>query len=174
MEFCGISGNCPRSGASNSLAYHHVLNLSFLVQFLSMRATHRVLASKGKSILFGQEARERLLSGVERLTKAVAVTLGPGGRNVLIEQSYGGPKITKDGVTVAKAIELEEKFENLGCQLVRQVASATNDVAGDGTSTATLLACSIFTEGYRTASSGSNPIGIKRGIDLAVSEVINI
>ena len=129
-------------------------------------------AAKGKEIIFGQDAREAMLSGVEKLTKSVAVTLGPGGRNVLIEQSYGSPKITKDGVTVAKAVEFENKFENLGAQLVRQVASTTNDVAGDGTTTATLLACSIFTEGFRSSATGANPIDIKRGIDMAVKHVI--
>ena len=132
----------------------------------------KYLAAKGKEIFFGQDARESMLAGVEKLTKSVAVTLGPGGRNVLIEQSYGSPKITKDGVTVAKSVELVNRFENLGAQLVRQVASTTNDVAGDGTTTATLLACSIFTEGYRCSSTGANPIDIKRGIDMAVKDVI--
>mmetsp|Transcript_25083 Transcript_25083/g.39083 ORF Transcript_25083/g.39083 Transcript_25083/m.39083 type:complete len:545 (-) Transcript_25083:87-1721(-) len=132
----------------------------------------RVLSTKGKEIFFGQDARESMLSGVEKLTKSVAVTLGPGGRNVLIEQSYGSPKITKDGVTVAKSVEFADHFENLGAQLVRQVASTTNDVAGDGTTTATLLACSIFTEGYRTSSTGMNTIDIKKGIDLAVKDVV--
>ncbi|KNH09219.1 heat shock protein 60 [Perkinsela sp. CCAP 1560/4] len=148
------------------------LFLSSSLDFNSKMHRSRSLAAKGKEILFGQDARESMLTGVEKLTKSVAVTLGPGGRNVLIEQSYGSPKITKDGVTVAKSVEFADRFENLGAQLVRQVASTTNDIAGDGTTTATLLACSIFTEGYRSSSTGANPIDIKRGIDMAVKEVV--
>ena len=113
-----------------------------------------------------------MLDGVERLTKAVVVTLGPKGRNVIIQQPYGGPKITKDGVTVAKAIEFEDQFENLGAQLVRQVANTTNDMAGDGTTTSTLLSCAVFKEGYKAVATGSNPMDLKRGMDLAVKEVL--
>lgn len=118
------------------------------------------------------EARRALLRGVENLVKAVGVTLGPKGRNVILEVPYSSPKITKDGVTVAKHIEFENSFENLGASLVRQVAGLTNDNAGDGTTTATVLAGAIFTEGFRSASTGTNPMDLKRGIDLACREVL--
>merc|ERR1719177_95550 len=131
----------------------------------------RRLVGGGKEIKFGADARSRMLFGVNRLADAVAATLGPKGRNVAIEQSYGAPKITKDGVTVAKAIEFSEKYENIGAQLVRQVASKTNDVAGDGTTTATILSRSIFTEGCKAVASGMNPMDLKRGISLAVDRV---
>src|SRR5512144_1414949 len=107
-----------------------------------------------KEILYGQDARERLLRGVDQLTRAVRVTLGPRGRNVLIEKSWGAPTITKDGVTVAKEIELENKFENMGAQMVKEVASKTSDKAGDGTTTATVLAQSIYHEGYKLVTAG--------------------
>jgi len=125
----------------------------------------------GKEIRFGGDARAGMLSGVNRIADAVSATLGPKGRNVAIEQGYGAPKITKDGVTVAKAIEFSEKYENIGAQLVRQVASKTNDVAGDGTTTATILSRSIFTEGCKAVASGMNPMDLKRGIALAVDIV---
>merc|ERR1719461_2292219 len=124
-----------------------------------------------KEIKFGQDARQRVLKGVDSIADAVQVTLGPKGRNVAIEQSYGAPKITKDGVTVAKAIEFSDKYENIGAQLVRQVASKTNDVAGDGTTTATVLARAIFTEGCKAVASGMNPMDLKRGINLAVEKI---
>ena len=127
----------------------------------------------GKDIRHGIDARQAMLDGVERLTKAVVVTLGPKGRNVIIQQPYGSPKITKDGVTVAKSIEFEDKFENLGAQLVRQVANTTNDLAGDGTTTSTLLSCAMFKEGFKAVATGSNPMDLKRGMDLAVKEVLN-
>jgi len=125
----------------------------------------------GKEIKFGSDARTAMLGGVNRIADAVASTLGPKGRNVAIEQGYGAPKITKDGVTVAKAIEFSEKYENIGAQLVRQVASKTNDVAGDGTTTATVLARAIFTEGCKAVASGMNPMDLKRGVNLAVEKV---
>ena len=125
-----------------------------------------------KEIIFSTEARDRLLRGVELLNNAVKVTLGPKGRNVVINKSFGAPRITKDGVSVAKEIELEDKFENMGAQMVREVASKTNDLAGDGTTTATVLAASILREGAKLVSAGMNPMDLKRGIDLAVSAVL--
>src|SRR5882672_9571046 len=121
-----------------------------------------------KELRFEQDARERLLRGVEILASAVAVTLGPKGRNVVLEKSYGAPRITKDGVTVAKEIELADKFENMGAQMVKEVASKTADLAGDGTTTATVLAQSIVREGAKAVAAGLNPMDLRRGIDLAV------
>ncbi|VAW19294.1 Heat shock protein 60 family chaperone GroEL [hydrothermal vent metagenome] len=125
-----------------------------------------------KEVKFSTEARDKMLRGVNILANAVKVTLGPKGRNVVIDKSFGAPRITKDGVTVAKEIELEDKFENMGAQLVRTVASKTNDTAGDGTTTATVLAHSIFSEGVKAVAAGMNPMDLKRGIDLAVGEVV--
>jgi chaperonin GroEL len=125
-----------------------------------------------KEVRFSGDARDRMLRGVETLANAVKVTLGPKGRNVVIEKSFGAPRITKDGVTVAKEIELEDKFENMGAQMVREVAQKTNDQAGDGTTTATVLAHSIVKEGAKAVAAGMNPMDLKRGIDLAVSAVI--
>jgi chaperonin GroEL len=126
-----------------------------------------------KEVKFGQEARERMLHGVDILANAVRVTLGPKGRNVVLEKSFGAPRITKDGVTVAKEIELEDKFENMGAQMVREVASKTSDTAGDGTTTATLLAQAIVKEGAKSVAAGANPMDLKRGVDLAVNAIIN-
>ena len=125
-----------------------------------------------KEVKFGTDARNAMLRGVDTLANAVKVTLGPKGRNVVIDKSFGAPRITKDGVTVAKEIELECKFENMGAQMVREVASKTNDVAGDGTTTATVLAQAIVREGAKAVAAGMNPMDLKRGIDMAVSEVI--
>src|SRR5690349_2143172 len=125
-----------------------------------------------KDVKFSTEARERMLRGVDTLANAVKVTLGPKGRNVVIEKSFGAPRITKDGVTVAKDIELEDKFENMGAQMVREVASKTNDLAGDGTTTATVLAQAIVKEGAKAVAAGMNPMDLKRGIDLAVEAVV--
>src|SRR4051795_531703 len=125
-----------------------------------------------KDIIFDVRAREAILRGVNILADAVKVTLGPRGRNVVIEKSFGAPLITKDGVTVAKEIELEGKFENLGAQMVKEVASKTNDDAGDGTTTATVLAQAIFREGSKVVTAGHNPIEVKRGIDKAVATVV--
>ncbi|MGV1848717.1 chaperonin GroEL [Rhizobium sp. L80/93] len=125
-----------------------------------------------KQIKFGRDAREKMLRGVDILADTVKVTLGPKGRNVIIDKSYGSPRITKDGVTVAKEIELEDKFENMGAQMVREVASKTNDIAGDGTTTATVLAQAIVREGGKAVAAGMNPMDLKRGIDLAVAEVV--
>jgi chaperonin GroEL len=122
-----------------------------------------------KEVRFGLDARERMLRGVDILANAVKVTLGPKGRNVVIDKSFGAPRITKDGVTVAKEIELEDKFENMGAQMVREVASKTNDLAGDGTTTATVLAQAIVREGAKNVAAGMNPMDLKRGIDLAVA-----
>lgn len=125
-----------------------------------------------KEVKFGRSAREKMLRGVDILADAVKVTLGPKGRNVVIDKSFGAPRITKDGVSVAKEIELEDKFENMGAQMVREVASKTNDIAGDGTTTATVLAQAIVREGQKAVAAGMNPMDLKRGIDLAVSEVV--
>jgi len=125
-----------------------------------------------KDVKFSGDARERLLRGVDTLANAVKVTLGPKGRNVVIEKSYGAPRITKDGVTVAKEIELEDRFENLGAQLLREVAAKTNDLAGDGTTTATVLAQAIVKEGAKAVAASLNPLDLKRGIDLAVAEAV--
>ena len=125
-----------------------------------------------KDVRFSSDARDRMLRGVDILNNAVKITLGPKGRNVVIEKSYGAPRITKDGVTVAKEIELADKFENLGAQLVREVASKTNDQAGDGTTTATVLAAAIIKEGTKAVAAGLNPMDLKRGVDLAVNAVV--
>src|SRR3982074_1133451 len=125
-----------------------------------------------KEVKFHADARERMLRGVDILANAVKVTLGPKGRNVVLEKSFGSPRITKDGVTVAKEIELSDKFENMGAQMVREVASKTNDLAGDGTTTATVLAASIMKEGLKLVAAGMNPMDLKRGIDLAVEKVV--
>ncbi len=125
-----------------------------------------------KEVKFGRTAREKMLKGVDILADAVKVTLGPKGRNVVIDKSFGAPRITKDGVSVAKEIELEDKFENMGAQLVREVASKTNDIAGDGTTTAPVLAQAIVREGSKAVAAGMNPMDLKRGIDLAVAEVV--
>src|SRR6201995_4955396 len=126
-----------------------------------------------KEVKFSSDAREKMLRGVDTLANAVKVTLGPKGRNVVIEKAFGAPRITKDGVTVAKEIELEDKFENMGAQMVREVASKTNDLAGDGTTTATVLAQAIVKEGSKAVAAGMNPMDLKRGIDLAVEAVVS-
>ena len=125
-----------------------------------------------KDVRFSSDAREKMLRGVDILANAVRVTLGPKGRNVVLDKSFGAPRITKDGVTVAKEIELEDKFENMGAQMVREVASKTNDIAGDGTTTATVLAQSIVKEGAKAVAAGMNPMDLKRGIDIAVTEAV--
>jgi len=125
-----------------------------------------------KEMKFGADARNAILKGVDKIANAVQVTLGPKGRNVAIEQSWGGPKITKDGVTVAKAIDLEDAFENIGAQLCKDVANKTNDVAGDGTTTATVLTRAIFTQGCKAVAAGMNPMDLKRGIDMAVDRAV--
>ena len=121
-----------------------------------------------KEVLFGDDARVKMLTGVNILANAVKVTLGPKGRNVVLDKSFGAPTITKDGVSVAKEIELEDKFENMGAQMVKEVASKANDEAGDGTTTATVLAQSIVNEGLKSVAAGMNPMDLKRGIDKAV------
>src|SRR2546425_7156790 len=125
-----------------------------------------------KDVKFGADAREKMLRGVDILADAVQVTLGPKGRNVVIDKSFGAPRTTKDGVTVAKEIELADKFENMGAQMVREVASKTNDIAGDGTTTATVLARAIVREGAKSVAAGMNPMDLKRGIDLAVEAIV--
>ena len=126
-----------------------------------------------KNIFFGSDARAKMLSGVNKLADAVKVTLGPKGRNVVMDKSFGAPRITKDGVSVAKEIELKDKFENMGAQMVRDVASKTNDIAGDGTTTATVLTQAIATEGMKAVAAGMNPMDLKRGVDLAVDAVVS-
>src|ERR1041384_6400478 len=128
------------------------------------------MAARG--VKFSRDARERIMRGVDILADAVKVTLGPKGRNVVIDKSFGAPRITKDGVTVAKEIELEDKFENMGRQMVREVASKTNDEAGDGTTTATVLAQAIVREGAKYVAAGMNPMDLKRGIDLATTAAV--
>ena len=125
-----------------------------------------------KDVKFSSDARDKMIRGVDILANAVKVTLGPKGRNVVLDKSYGAPRITKDGVTVAKEIELADKFENMGAQMVREVASKASDVAGDGTTTATVLAQSIVREGAKSVAAGMNPMDLKRGIDLAAAEAV--
>src|SRR3989441_4825496 len=125
-----------------------------------------------KQIFFDIEARNRMKKGVDTLANAVKVTLGPKGRNVVIEKKFGAPSITKDGVTVAKEIELEDAVENMGAQMVKEVATKTSDIAGDGTTTATVLAQAIFREGLKSVTAGANPMSLKRGIDKAVELVV--
>src|SRR5881392_1380785 len=125
-----------------------------------------------KQLLYTDDARKKLLSGAEKLAKAVGSTLGPTGRNVIIEKSFGGPTVTKDGVTVSKEIDLPDPFENMGAKLVNAVAQKTSDVAGDGTTTATILALSIYQEGLRYITAGGNPMIVKKGIDKAVETVV--
>src|SRR5256885_12551904 len=125
-----------------------------------------------KEVRFGGDARQRMIRGIDILAEAVRVTLGPKGRNVVLDKSFGAPRITKDGVTVAKEIELSDKFENMGAQMVREVASKTSTEAGDGTTTATILAHAIVREGVKAVAAGMNPMDLKRGIDLAVDAVV--
>src|SRR5213083_1776792 len=125
-----------------------------------------------KDVKFGADAREKLLRGVDILAEAVRVTLGPKGRNVVLEKSFGAPRSTKDGVTVAKEIELHDKFENMGAQMVKEVASKTADKAGDGTTTATVLAEAIYSEGLRNVAAGANPISLQRGMKKAVETIV--
>src|SRR5512138_1420982 len=125
-----------------------------------------------KQITYGNDSRQAVLRGVNRLADAVKVTLGPKGRNVVLDKKFGSPVITKDGVTVAKEIELKEPLENMGAQMVREVASKTSDVAGDGTTTATVLAQAIFREGSKNVVAGANPMAVKRGIDKAVAAMV--
>src|SRR5271166_6397941 len=126
-----------------------------------------------KDLRFGENARNKMMSGVNILSNAVKVTLGPKGRNVVLERSFGAPTITKDGVSVAKEIELKDKFENMGAQMVKEVASQTSDVAGDGTTTATVLAQSILLEGMKAVAAGMNPMDLKRGIDKGVLAAVD-
>ena len=126
-----------------------------------------------KDIGFGDEVRQKKLAGVNMLADAVKITLGPKGRNVVLDKSFGAPTVTKDGVSVAKEIELKDKFENMGAQMVRDVASKTNDTAGDGTTTATVLTQAIAAEGMKAVAAGMNPMDLKRGVDLAVSAVVS-
>src|SRR5438270_13811770 len=125
-----------------------------------------------KEVRFNGDARDRMLRGIETLANAVKVTLGPKGRNVLLDKSYGAARITKDGVTVAKEIELPDRFENMGAQMVKEVATRTSDQAGDGTTTATVLAQAIVREGTKAVAAGMNPMDLKRGIDMAVASVV--
>src|SRR2546421_3624942 len=125
-----------------------------------------------KQLLFDDLARSKMLQGVDKLANAVAITMGPTGKNVIIAKSFGGPTVTKDGVTVSKEVELEDRFENMGAKLVNEVASKTSDIAGDGTTTATVLARAIFKEGTRNIAAGSNPMAVRRGIEKAVEAAV--
>src|SRR5580765_4536359 len=125
-----------------------------------------------KEIIFDEKARQAILSGVQTLAKAVKVTLGPRGRNVVLDKKWGSPTITKDGVTVAKEIELEDRYENMGAQMVREVATKTSEVAGDGTTTATVLAEAIYREGVKAVTAGANPMDLKKGIEKGVEKAI--
>src|SRR6266478_5585703 len=125
-----------------------------------------------KQVRFSSDARDKMLRGVDILANAVKVTLGPKGRNVVLDKSYGAPRITKDGVTVAKEIELSDKFENMGAQMVKEVASRSSDLAGDGTTTATVLAQAIVREGSKAVAAGMNPMDLKRGVDMAVEAIV--
>src|SRR5439155_21470153 len=138
---------------------------------LQKRAERKTIMA-AKDIRLGTDARERMLHGIDILADAVRVTLGPKGRNVVLDKSYGAPRITKDGVTVAKEIELADKFENMGAQIVKEVASKTSDVAGDGTTTATVLTRALFTEGAKLVAAGHDPMSLKRGVDRAVTAVV--
>src|SRR6186713_997111 len=133
-----------------------------------------IVEMAAKQIAFDQEARDAMRRGVSKLARAVKVTLGPKGRNVIIQKSFGSPTVTKDGVTVAKEIELEDKYENMGAAMVREVASKTSDVAGDGTTTATVLAEAIFNEGLKAVVAGTNPMLMKRGMEKAVEDIVNV
>jgi len=148
-------------------------SLRKIAQPLLSRQSRRYVGGNAKDIVFGTDARAKMLKGVNKLSDAVMVTLGPKGRNVLLEQSFGGPKVTKDGVTVAKAIKFEDKHENIGAELVRSVASKTSDYAGDGTTTATVLTRAIYNEGCKAVAAGLNPMDIRRGINAAVHNVID-
>src|SRR3989338_2188999 len=125
-----------------------------------------------KQILFNEDARKKLKSGVDQLADIVKVTLGPNGRNVVLDKGYGSPQIVNDGVTIAKEIDLEDKFENIGAELVKEVASKTNDITGDGTTTATVLAQSIISEGLKNVTAGANPMVMKRGIERGAAAVV--
>src|SRR5436309_11047188 len=125
-----------------------------------------------KQLLYADDARKKLLAGADKLSHAVGITLGPTGRNVILDKSFGGPTVTKDGVTVSKEIDLPDPFENMGAKLVNAVAQKTSDIAGDGTTTATILALSIYQQGLRNITAGANPMAVKRGIDRAVDAVV--
>jgi len=139
---------------------------------LTQRVSSVATRSFAKDVRFGTEARALMLEGVDQLANAVQVTLGPRGRNVVLDRTFGVPKITKDGVTVAKDIEFKDRYHNIGASLVKQVASKVNDEAGDGTTTATILARAIFKEGCKSVAAGMNPMDLRRGIQLAVDEVV--
>jgi chaperonin GroEL len=126
-----------------------------------------------KQLLYSDEARRKILSGVEQLAAAVKVTLGPKGRNVVIDKKFGSPTITKDGVTVAQEVDLEDAFENMGAQMVKEVAEKTSEIAGDGTTTATVLAEAVYREGLKNVTAGSNPMALKRGIEKAVEKIVD-
>jgi chaperonin GroEL len=151
-----------------------IINIQMLSRILQRSVTKTSLARSfaGKEIKFGYEARQKMMEGCNELADAVQVTLGPKGRNVIIEEVFGGPKITKDGVTVAKSITFEDKYKNLGAELVKSVANKANDEAGDGTTTATVLARAIFREGCKSIAGGMNPMDLRRGINIAIEKVV--
>src|SRR5271169_250240 len=139
---------------------------------MAIRGLQGDIHNMAKQLLYTDDARKKLLSGAEKLAHAVGITLGPTGRNVIIEKVFGGPSVTKDGVTVSKEIDLADPFENMGAKLVNAVAQKTSDVAGDGTTTATIMALSIYQEGLRIISAGANPMVVKRGIERAVEVAV--
>jgi chaperonin GroEL len=157
---------CCLQAASSLVTY---ARMSGCMQVLEQQSVRHYAA---KECRFGEDGRNAIMAGINALADAVEVTLGPKGRNVMIEQSFGGPKITKDGVTVAKSIEFKDKSKNLGASLIKSVANSTNDVAGDGTTTATVLARAILKEGLRSVAAGMNPMDLRRGIDSAVGKLV--
>ena len=156
----------------SSLIIHHSSDSVFDICVHLRHPYSGAFQPVAKQLLYTDDARKKLLSGAEKLAKAVGITLGPTGRNVILDKSFGGPTVTKDGVTVSKEIELADPFENMGAKLVNAVASKTNDVAGDGTTTATVLALAVYQEGLRNITAGANPMAVKKGIDKAVAKAV--
>src|SRR5690606_29799794 len=168
-QVLGQRGQGRRRGGRRPARRRHSRGVREIAS-LGFQSEEAVMAAK--QLVFAQQAREEMLKGVNVLANAVKETLGPKGRNVLIEKSWGAPTVTKDGVTVAKEIQLEQKFQNIGAQMVKEVASKTSDTAGDGTTTATVLAQAIFREGLKAASAGMDPMDLKRGIDKAAAAAV--
>ncbi len=166
------AGRQRRRQEESRLSIHSILRDASLPRSRKRGSPTEIFNMAAKEVKFSVDARDKMLRGVDILANAVKVTLGPKGRNVVLDKSFGAPRITKDGVTVAKEIELEDKFENMGAQMVREVASKTSDIAGDGTTTATVLAAAIVKEGAKAVAAGMNPMDLKRGIDLAVEAIV--
>ena len=164
----------PFTSGSWAAASNRVMNVQSHNLLNGHTHVHGAMRQYAKDVKFGVESRSLVLAGCNKLADAVQVTLGPKGRNVVIEQPFGSPKITKDGVTVARNIEFQDRFHNLGASLVKQVATQTNDIAGDGTTTATVLARAIFSEGCKSVAAGMNPMDLRRGINMAVEKVVSL